>query len=126
MNLQTLEYIEKYNLTSCMNNTKWKEFISAINSIEGYEPQLNIKYMFEKESNSGFSSVWWEEIEQDGFEIIEWIRIKPFKEEYLGKLVSEQTPKNYSNQIKVALEKSNIYFEFDERIFIVYGYKKSK
>ena len=85
METRTLKYISNNQLASCMNNTKWKELVNEITSIEGYEPLVNIKLIFEKENNNNnnnnnsFSLVWWNEVERDGFELIEWIQIKPFE-----------------------------------------------
>jgi len=124
VNSKTLEYIEAQNLTSCLNNTKWKEFVTEINSIEKYEPLVNIKHIFDKENNGTFTPVWWNEVERDGFELIEWIQINPIKEEYIGTL-APASRMNYTEEIKIALKKHNIHFEFEKDIFIIYGYKRS-
>ena len=105
-----------------MNNTKWRRFVSAINSIKGYEPQVKIKYVLEKENSQTFSLVWWEEIEQEGFELIEWIQIMPVIEEQIGKLITKHKT-SYINEIKDTLKKNNIRYDLDGEIFIIYGYK---
>ncbi len=105
-----------------MNNTKWKKFVLAINSIDGYEPQVNIKYVLDEENNRTFSPVWWEEIENEGFELIEWIQISAIKQEYQGKLIETQRT-SYLNELIVVLDKNNINYDLESEIFTVYGYK---
>jgi len=67
MDTRTLKYISENQLSSCMNNTKWKELVDEFTSIEGYEPLVNIKLIFDAGNNNTFSQVWWEEVERDGF-----------------------------------------------------------
>jgi hypothetical protein len=105
-----------------MNNTKWKKFVSAINNIDGFEPQVNIKYVLEKRNSQTFAQVWWEEIEQEGFELIEWIQIMPVKEEQIGRLITKHKT-SYANELKDALEKNNINYDLGNGIFTIYGYK---
>ncbi len=105
-----------------MNNTKWKKFVLAINSIDGYEPPVNIKYVLDEENNRTFSPVWWEEIENERFELIEWIQISAIKQEYQGKLIETQR-NSYLNELIVVLDKNNINYDLESEIFTVYGYK---
>lgn len=119
------KYILDNQLSSHMNYTKWKELVQEITSIEGYEPLVNIKLIFETENNNSFSPVWWNEVEKDGFELIEWMQIKPFEIENLGSLI-EQKITDYTEVVKKGLNKHNIQYEYENGIFTIYGYKKMK
>ncbi|MFT7012031.1 MAG: hypothetical protein ACI8RP_001768 [Urechidicola sp.] len=75
--------------------------------------------IFDKENNNSFSPIWWDEVERDGFEIIEWIQIKPFKIEKSTILIETKLT-DYSESVKKGLDKHNIQYEYD--IFTIYGY----
>lgn len=102
-----------------MNNTKWKELVNVLTNIEGYEIMVNIKLLGEA-TNDSFSPVWWDEVEKDGFNQIEWLKIQPISSEYNGRLVKPIT-KDYSNSIKMGLEKNNIPYIFSDGLFCIYG-----
>jgi len=117
------QYIVKHQLSSWMNNTKWKELINEITSKEDFDPSVNIKTVFDKKNNGLFSPVWWNEVESDGFELIEWMEINPIKTEQIGRLVE---PKNedFSDFIENCLKMHSIPYEIKEGIFKIYGYKR--
>lgn len=122
MEKTTLKYIADNQLSSFMNNTKWKELVRMLKSNPDYDPEVKIKYLFENEPSMGFSTICWKEVERDGFELIQWIKINPTKEVFIGRLVSpDQT--DYSDLIEKGLTRINIPYEFDEGIFTIYGYK---
>lgn len=77
---EILKYVQVNNLSSFLNNIKWKKLVSAITSGPSFNPPVNCKTIFESENNGVFSPVWWEEVERDGF------NIKPQKEENTGRL----------------------------------------
>ena len=70
------DIISEKNLSSQMNNTKWKELVDSITSNSDFNPDVNIKFLFDQENNGKFCPVWWSEIERDGFERIEWIELE--------------------------------------------------
>ena len=123
MDTRTLKYISENQLSSCMNNTKWKELVDEITSIEGYEPLVNIKLIFDAGNNNTFSQVWWEEVERDGFELIEWMQIKPFEIEKSASLI-EQKLTDYTEVLKKGLDKHNIEYHYENEAFTIYGYKR--
>lgn len=107
-----------------MNNTKWKELVSAITSDPNYSPEVNIKYLFSEEVSNSYSSVWWDEVENEGFEIIEWIKIRSTKEEFQGRLVDPKTT-DHTDFITKGLNAHNIPFEFENGIFTIHGYLRN-
>ncbi|MEM7163153.1 MAG: DUF6678 family protein [Bacteroidota bacterium] len=118
-----LKYVADKQLTSCMNKTKWKELISELSSIENYEPMVNIKLIFDQESNDQFSAVRWNEVERNGFELIEWIKINPIRVDIAGRLMDNQET-DFTEALRNALDKHAIQYEYDRPIFTVYGYRR--
>lgn len=110
------------NYTSRMNTTKWREVVKVLTSIPEYEVYVAIKYIFDK-TGSSFSPVWWNEIERDGFECIEWLKIDPIKKTYIGQLVKDET-EDFSHIIKDGFDKYSIPYEVKDNIFLIYGYAK--
>lgn len=121
-NDELLSYINKHQLVSCMNNTKWNKLIDKITSLSGYNPRVKIKYINE-ELQYGFSEVWWDLVKRDGYEWIEWLEINPMVEKYRGKLIAPQI-RDYSQFIENSLV--NIPHEFEEGIFRIYGYLRTR
>ena len=119
-----LKVITERQMTSCMNNTKWNELVAAITSKKDFDPPVRMKYLLDEEANSGFSPVWWNQIKDDGFELIEWLQIQAFKEEHVGRLVNPKIT-DHTSFIREALEKNSIPFEFDDGIFTIHGYKST-
>jgi hypothetical protein len=117
------KYIAENQLSSCMNNTKWKELISEITLRDDFNPPVNIKYVFDSENNGLFSPVWWEEVERDGFNLIEWLEINPIKSTHIGRLVKPKT-EDFSEFIENGLKKHSIPFELNDGIYKVYGYRR--
>jgi hypothetical protein len=126
MEKEILNYIRKHQLSSCMNNTKWKRLINAITSKKEYAPNVKIKLIFDKSEEDEkieFCPVWWKNIEQDGFEVIEWLKINSIEKEYLGRLVEPKFTDHYEF-IKKSIKKSNVNYEYENSIFTIYGYKR--
>lgn len=125
MEAQTLKYISENQLISCMNDTKWKELIYAINTIVGYEPMVNIRWIFDEKNKGGFSQMHWAEVAEDGFERIEQMQIDPIKKQYVGRLVAPQTT-DFTEQLKTSLDKHHIPYDFEGGIFTIYGYRRPR
>ncbi len=124
MGRESLEkYIFENQLSSCMNNTKWTELILEITKNKNFIPSVNIKYLFDSENNGLYSPVWWEEVERDGFNLIEWLEINPIKTTHIGRLVKPKT-EDFSDFIENGLKKHSIPFELNDGIFKVYGYRR--
>ncbi|MDO4230211.1 MAG: hypothetical protein Q4C98_10375 [Capnocytophaga sp.] len=131
---KVLEYIQKEQLVSFMNKTKWEELRSAMYAME-ISPSYRIKYLFsadneqdiEKIINENISygvGVWGEEQFYNYFDI-EWVKIEKLREEPQGRLIAPQIL-DYSQEIRAVLEKFHIPYEEHERFFTIYGYKRVK
>ena len=111
-----------------MNNTKWKELISAIKE---KIPDISIKYktLFEEESPAHYWTMAGDEyFEYLNMVSIEWFKIScEIKEiKYRGRLIDDKVI-IYDKRAEIyeILEKFNIPYEYDEieNAFVVYGYK---
>lgn len=122
---EVFKYISGHQLDFIMNNTKWKELVKEINADPNYSPSVNIKYIFDRENNGKFSPVWWEEIERDGYKLIEWMEIDPIKEEPIGALGSPNVT-DYTDFLKRAIEKYGIPYEVYGKVFKILGYRRTK
>jgi len=109
-----------------MINTKWRELVNVINSNDDFVPLVNIKLIREDSNNGKFSLVWWDEVESDGFRLIEWLDINPIKEEFVGRIVKPKLT-DYSKFIENGLKKHTIPYEIDDEIseFMVIRVKHS-
>lgn len=122
---EVFKYISDHQLDSIMNNTKWKKLVKEINADPNYRPSVNIKYIFDRENNGKFSPVWWEEVERDGYKLIEWIEINPIKEERIGALVPPKVT-DHTDFVKSAIEKHGIPYEVNGKVFKIWGYRRTK
>jgi hypothetical protein len=122
---EILKYVEENNLSSVMNNTKWKKLVGAITSNNDFDPPVNFKTIFDDKNNGTFTPVWWDEIERHGFNIIEWLQIKPIKEEHTGQLTKPQVT-DYTEFIKGCLEVNSINYTFEGGIFKIIGYQRTR
>ena len=115
--------IQNGNYFPRLNTTKWREIVLVLTNISNYDPKVNIKLLTEDSNPGGFTPVWWPEVERDGFEYIEWLKIDPIKRTYIGHLVKDKK-EDFSQIIKKGLDKYAIPYEMENEIFVIYGYSK--
>ncbi|WP_299699813.1 DUF6678 family protein [uncultured Pontibacter sp.] len=116
-------YLHEHQLVSVMNNTKWNKLVSAITSDETFNPAVNIKYVLDSDNKAKFAPVWWNEIAAEGYKLIEWLEIYPFKDERVGVLVPA-LKHEYTAFIQKALKENNIPYVLERGIFRIYGYTR--
>ena len=121
------DVIQQRNLTSYMNNTKWREMLRDIAEI----PNLSIRYksLFDETD----PEISWhitddEYLRYMNLSEIEWFKIDDVTREYSRKgllLDPEVTEENVKDKIERILEKHSIYYEYesDSGVFTVFGYK---
>lgn len=132
-----LKYLEENNLTSYMNDTKWNEFINAMNNEISFQPPYDIKYLdqpsedylIEKIKNRTIYHEDYydnETFTPDYYKFIEWVKIYPrYWEKVGGQLIYKKILHDCEKELIQILEKYNIPFEYDNKngIYAVYGYK---
>ncbi len=121
------DVIEQRQLTSFMNNTKWREMLDEIIKI----PDLTIRYksLFDKtEPESSWEIAEDEYLSYMKLSEIEWFKIDDMTRQFyregllLDPLITEE---NIRDKIEGILQKHSIYYEYEEDtgVFTVFGYK---
>ncbi|MCT4776645.1 MULTISPECIES: DUF6678 family protein [Exiguobacterium] len=119
-----LHEIERRQLTSVMNNTKWEELRRAVATTFPFELPYQIKYVLEDTPNPEFladqSGDW-----EDGFPYptssIEWIRLRPKVLVYKGTLV-EPDVYDLTDELISILTRERIPFVQDNATLQIFGY----
>jgi len=122
------QVIEKRNLTSFMNNTKWKELIDSIMENMRDIP-IQYKTFFDEETPSVY---WTIDSDEHFFHMnmssVEWFKIRSKFEKVLdqGRLIEPKIcVTNKKSEIECMLNKFSIPYEYDdiEKCFIIFGYR---
>jgi len=125
--------VSEKGLASYMNNTKWKEFVYAMEHELPFPPPYVYKTLFEDgdmpynrfitEANSPGSYdeesfEWW------NFKIIEWVKIHPrYYVNRGGILVKKLELHDEEQEFTAVLDKYNIPYEENNGEYIIYGYR---
>ena len=122
------QVLEERNLTSFMNNTKWKELIDSIMENMRDIP-IQYKTFFDEEEPSMY---WTIDADEHFFHmnmrIVEWFKIRSKFEKVLGqgRLIEPKTcVTDKKSEIECMLNKFSIPYEYDdiEKCFIIFGYR---
>lgn len=121
------DVIEQRQLTSCMNNTKWREMLDDIIEI----PNLTIRYkslLDEAESESSWKIADDESLRYMNLSEIEWFKIDGVTRQYFRKgllLNPDISEEKIKDKIEGILQKHSIYYEYEEDtgVFTAFGYK---
>lgn len=125
-----IELVQKRNLTSCMNQTKWNEFLHAMTEemtiaipyayktlFEDCPEKLVFGTAYDIESFCGYC-----------FWAIEWVKLKPrfTKHYYQGRLLEDKViTHNVEKEFLALMEKYHIPCVYDstEEVYVIYGYQ---
>lgn len=124
-----LHEIERRQLTSVMNETRWKRLNRALSEALCYAPPYQIKYLgedtlFPSESLSEYELLWgeWEYIwMESSLQSIEWIRLRPKVLIYKGAIV-EPDVFDMTDELISTLKKERIPFIQDNKTIQIFGY----
>lgn len=128
LNEKIIAEVEKRNLVSYMNNTKWHKLIEAIKS-QMCDIPIQYKTLFEVEVPNTYWTIYGDEhFDYMNMAIIEWFKIAcTIKEsKFVGRLFDPVTTIiDKEEELLQIFGKYNIPYEYDgdERGFIIYGYK---
>lgn len=120
------EIIKARNLTACMNNTKWKEFIKAVN--EEMPVLMPCDYLTLFGTGPLFADGFDDEHLGYKLKAIEWVKVKPkfYISKYRGRLVEDEKELcDVEQEFLYLMDKYSIPYEYDSEneIYIIYGYK---
>lgn len=124
--------IEKRNLCSYMNNTKWDELITAVRNEMTFPPPFEIKYLTQDDISQ--SKVLNEDVDYWGdwngeycppreyYFNIEWIKVRPRYLKYRGKLIAPEVV-DESKTFEAILIRYNIPYVEENGLYCIYGYR---
>lgn len=124
------EIVHERQLTSCMNDTKWKEFIHAMNEDMSISIPYDYKTLFEENREHLLFDVHYdiESFNYYHFKSIEWVKLQPifYEHKHRGMLIDdEKVYYNVEAEFLALMNKYSIPYEYDETnaIYTIYGYK---
>lgn len=120
------EIIRDRKLTACMNNTKWKEFIKAIN--EEMPVLIPCDYLTLFGSGPFFTAGFDDEHLGYKLKAIEWVKVKPkfYVSKHNGRLVEDDKELcDFEEEFLCLMDKYYIPYEYDSEneVYTIYGYK---
>ena len=139
MKEQIAEIVYERNLTSYMNNTKWREFFNAMKNEMPFSPIYEHKSLFEDDKIISKFKKYKEIYDQgdysdetlremchwsDSFSVIEYIAVKPYYYEKQGGILAYKKILHSAEKEFISiLQKYNIPYEIEDDNYIIYGYK---
>ena len=117
-------YIEREQLYPVMNNTKWREGIDALLSIEGFHVCFRVRCL--RDANDPPMNYW------DGsfpyhiprpFKVIEWLDIDPLMKIHRGHIVAPEI-RDFTAEVIQALNSKNVPFVQIGDVIRIYGYTR--
>ena len=121
--------LEKRNLCSYMNDTKWEELRYSMYNDMPFPPPYDIKYIDLDHSTGDDVNKciyhygdWYETFLLIDNILIEWVKIKPVILKHRGLLIPPEVIDETQELIDI-LEKYNIPYTEKNNIFTIYGYR---
>lgn len=123
---KVMNAVSERQLTSVMNNTKWKVLQSAVLNILPFPPPYQAKYILEDSPspNEFDNDVWYLGDWIEGlmpFYYVEWIRVRPRYLKSKGKLIQPEII-DITEEFIGILEKHSIPYFLDNESIYIYGY----
>ena len=120
------EIIQERNLTGCMNDTKWREFIKAIN--EEMSVKISCDYLTLFGSGPFFINGFDDEHLGYKLKSIEWVKVEPkfYISKERGRLLDDEEELcDVEQEFLQLMKKYSIPYEYDSEneIYTIYGYK---
>lgn len=123
------EIIIERRLTSYMNNTKWTEFVHAMDKEMPCNVPFDLKTLFEDDHFELYDRFYDDECFNNyDFKSIEWVKVKPkFCDNiHRGMLIpDEKISHDFTEEFVNLMKKYSIPYEYIEMedVYIIYGYK---
>lgn len=133
MSERLAKIIQDRQLTSCMNDTKWKELFSELKKLEAIEADKAIEIQYKTLWDEVAPEVYWcllgdEELDYMKTSWIEWLKIRGHIEKTFrsGRLMEPKVEKtDIHDKVEDVLKKYSIPYEYDpeEDCYVIYGYR---
>jgi hypothetical protein len=127
--IKVQQAINERQLSSVMNNTKWRRLQSAVKEKFPITPSFQVKFLLDDFAipedfgeENWYSGDWDEGL--DPFFAVEWIRVSPKFTSSKG-LLLEPEVKDYTEEFIQLLRKLKIPFVKENSTIRIYGYVKS-
>lgn len=120
--------IQKRQLCSLMNNTKWSELVSAVIREMPFPPAFAVKYLTSGDEPDAPGCAYYGDWTGENFPPaeayvnIEWIKVQPRYQKHRGMLVSPETI-DASVEFEAILKRYHIPYEEENGVYCIYGYK---
>lgn len=112
--------VEQEQLTSCMNDTKWRRAISALESISGFRPSFRVRCI----TDSSDPPRQWDHFFPYHIPThahIEWLEIDPVVRTHRGHLVADGE-QDFTSAVARALCAARIPFSLEAGAIRIWGY----
>ncbi len=131
---KALSVVEKRNLCSCMNDTKWKELRNAMWNEMPFPPPFILKTIFEEgcpqesffQTDVTYLGDWDESFLYDNYLemwfVIEWIKVRPRYLKKRGRLIKPELIDATGLFVDI-LTKYHIPYEEKNGVYCIYGYR---
>lgn len=127
--------LNKRQLASYMNDTKWLKLLKAVEEELSFPPPFQLKHLFhdvpwgseftkENEKTTDFYGDW-SVYYHEGlppFELIEWIKVRAKCARSQGQLLPNRL-EDETEAFRAILLRLNLSFEEEDDIFTIYGYR---
>lgn len=125
--------IGRRGLVSCMNNTKWREFVYAMENEMPFPPPYEYKTLFENGEYTDAADIDESRIGDYGddiglnwhdFKSIEWVKVKPRHYDNEGGRLYEKRKYHYAEkEFEELMKEYSIPYEEENGVYTIYGYK---
>lgn len=127
--------LNKRQLSSYMNDTKWLKLLQAVSEELAFPPPFQLKHLLHKtpwgedltkenESKVSYHGDWTVYYKEGlpPFELIEWLKVRAKCVRYQGQLLPNHLD-DETDAFRAILLRLNLFFEEEADIFTIYGYR---
>ena len=116
-------YIRRSSLTSCMNDTKWREAIAAIGSISGFRPRFRIRCVRDRADHDPplEASFPWH---VSTYVEIEWLDLDPVVRVRQGAIAPDRV-RDFSTELIAVLKAVPVPVSIEDGLVRIWGYLRA-
>lgn len=126
---QVAKIIEERQLTSCMNQTKWKEFLHVMTEEMPKKLPYSYRTLFDKDGRNDdfFDTCYCQECFNGyNFKSLEWVKVKTIfcERKHRGRLLAdEEIWYNFEEEFVGKIKSHSIPYEAEDGTYTIYGYR---